>query len=260
MKNWPFRYQMILVGAIPALLTWLMLTITTLYTSWDILHNEHIKHGEMMVAQMAPSCEFAIFSGDMDPLNQLLGNMVSRSDVEWIELYDNQYHLLTNLGNSTLPDDNSTIRKFTAPVHSTTLEVDDAADSVSTTVTTIGYLSIGLSNDSLLLAREKLLYQALTIGGVIIAIIMLLVSTISYRSTLIFNNLRSAMGHISRGDFSPLSEDLPKKGELGELSEDLQRMASALERNRKEALAAYELLEQRTADSEKILKEEKTTE
>ena len=260
MKHWPFRYQMILVGAIPALLTWLMLTFTTLYTSWGILYDEHLKHGEMMVTQMAPSCEFAIFSGDMDPLNQLLDNVVSRSDVEWIELYDNQYHLLTHLGSPALPGESDTIQKFTAPVYSTTLKIDDVADGDSTTAITVGYLSIGLSNSSLLQARERLLYRALTIGGVIITVILLLVSAISRRLTLIFHNLHSAMGRISRGDFSPLIEDLPKKGELGELSEDLQKMASALERNSKEALTAYELLEKRAAEINKMLKDGKSTE
>ncbi len=256
MNNWSFRYQIIFLGTIPALLTWVALTINTVYTSWETLSEAHQRHGQMLVNQIAPSCEFALFSRDMEPLNRLLQKSIQQSDILQIEVYDNQYHLLSQVGERHLQPLSPELEldlqlTFSAPIYSSIININ-RSDNSPIQDNYLGSVSITLSAQPILDTREQIFIQALWSGGAALLLATLLVLFLSHRFTTVFIALRSAMRQIATGDFSPPKQALPSKGDLGAVSQDLHKMAAALERNRKEALAAYEQLELRAQQAEEL--------
>ncbi len=252
MKNWPFRYQIILISTIPAILVWLAMTASNLYLTSETLHQAHARHGETLARQIAPSCEFAIFSGDMEPLEQILEKIVDTSDIEWIEVYDTEYHLLAHAG-SPPTTANSEIGVFSAPIDSTILAIDDYSTMERDPPATVGTISIGVTAEPIRQLQGDLLLRSLWIGISILILIVLSAVAISRGLTSIFQRIRRSMGRIAHGDFSPPDGDLPDQGELGELVDDLHKMAQSLERNRKQALAAYEELEIKSRENEQLL-------
>ena len=253
MNNWSFRHQIIFISLAPALLTWVTLTLNTVYTSWDTLSRSYTHHGKMLAQQIAPSCEFALFSGDMEPLNTLLTRSLTETDILTIEIYDSHYHLLSRIGDPP-PQHSETVQQltFSAPIYSSIIDLE-RTDIGEQHGEYLGSVSITLSPDSIIKARETIIEQALWLGGIVLILTASLALFLTYRFTLIFSALRSAMSKIAHGDFSPPREELPAKGELGDLSHDLHRMAAALERNRKEAIAAYEELELRALEAEQMV-------
>lgn len=256
MINWPFRYQLFFLGILPAVVSWAALTLNTVYTNWETLSESHHQHGQMLANQIAPSCEFAIFSGDMEPLNQLLKRSLRHSDVELIEIYDTHFHLLSRIGEIPSPQINGTEVQpiFSAPVYASIIQLDEINGAVPEQQR-IGSVAITLSTETIQKARGKIIRNALWVGGATLLLTMLLVLLLSKRYISVFHTLRNAMRKISNGDFSPPREALPSSGELGELSQDLHRMAAALERNRKATLAAYDQLEQRANEAERMISE-----
>ena len=252
MSNWPFRYQIIFLSSTPALFVWLALTFNTIYTSWDTLLQSHQRYGAALANQIAPSCEFAIFSGDMTPLKTLLEKNITNSDILMVELYDTEFHLLLQVGNRIPPQqqDSALELTFTAPIHSSLLQVDEMEQNLSSRQ--LGTVSITLSPSPILQTQQRIIEQAIWLGALSLLLIGVLVLLLSNRFTRIFRALRSAMDQIARGDFSPPKHPLPSSGELGELSQDLHKMAAALDRNRKATLAAYEQLQQRAEEAERF--------
>ncbi len=255
MKNWPFRYQIILISAIPALLVWLILTTSNLYLTWGALNQIHQQHGETLVRQLAPSCEFAIFSGDLEPLGQLLENVVATTNVDWIEVFDTEFHLLTRAGRASMSTDDSEGKIFSAPIHSTALDIDEITNNSGEAPPALGVISIHFSTKPIQQLQHDLLVRSFWIGSAILLLIVVLATTISKKLAAVFQKIRSAMRRIASGDFTVTEEGLPEQGELGELAGDLHKMAQSLERNRKHALAAYEQLEIKSRENEQLLQE-----
>lgn len=253
MKNWPFRYQTMLISSIPALVVWLMLTISNLYITWSTLDHEQTKHGEALVGQIAPSCEFAIFSGDMTLLDQLLEKVITTSDIQWVEVYDMEFHLLTHVGKLSSTAMKSKTKTFTAPIYSSILDINGEPGTTEDLPSTIGSVSIGLSTSPMQRLQHDLLVRSMWSGAITIILIILLAIFISRGLSSTFHNFRITMRKIASGDFSPPAEGLPTQGELGELTADLQKMVQSLKRNREHALAAYELLEIKNRENEKLL-------
>ena len=253
MSNWPFRYQMLFLGGVPALFTWIALTLNTVYSSWDALTAAQQRHGQAVAHQIAPSCEFAIFSGDMHALNRQLEQGIHHSDLQLVELYDTDFHLLTRVGQISSPTHNAPPElSFSAPVLASTVAVDELTNTNPSPPQQIGTVVVTLSAAPVLNARNQAIHQALWIGFTILLLSLLLLLFLSKRYTALFITIRHAMSNIAQGDFSPPKSPLPSKGELGELSDDLHRMAAALNRNRKATRSAYEQMAARAAEAERL--------
>lgn len=236
MSNWPFRYQILLLGLIPALFTWISLTINTLYSSWETLDRTYRQHGQTIAHLIAPSTEFSLFSGDLGPLQQRLQQHLSDTHIERIEIYDHDLHLLMRVGPTPPP----TLTPDTTLQFSATI-LPTIEEGVPTTP--LGSVTITLSQQPLLEQRNQIIQQALWVGGAALLLTLVVSATLSMHLTRLFQRIRSAMRQIGNGDFSPPKQPLPTEGELGELTQDLHRMAASLERNRQATLAAYELME-----------------
>ena len=254
MSNWPFRYQIIFLSSIPAFFIWIALTLNTVYTSLENLTSAYHQQGQMLANLIAPSCEFAIFSGDMRSLHQQLQNSVAHPNIQLIEVYNNSLHLLERVGEVTTPllSGDEPKLTFTATIHSTVVAMDEV-DSLHTKPPPLGSAVITLSPEPMIQLRQQIIQQALWVGTAALLLTLLLVLILSNRFTQVFSALRSAMKLIAAGDFSPPKQPLPSRGELGELSQDLHKMASALERNRKATLATYDQMALRAREAERIV-------
>ncbi len=259
MNNWSIRNQIILLMSLPALFVWIAMTASTLYTSWNTLTESQQRHGDILAKLIAPSTEFAIFSGNIAPLKKALQQSITDSDIEIIEIYDTEFHLLHRSGNfsrSTLIVNDTPSLTFTAPVYSTITAIEDNIPPISTAAEQIGSIAITLSTQPTLEAQQTIIRQALWLGFLSLTLIGIVVLLLTNRVTLLFKTFRGAMHQIALGDYSPPKQPLPSNGELGELSQDLHKMAAALERNRRSTLAAYEQLELRAVEAERIVKEQ----
>lgn len=259
MNNWSIRYQLILLISLPALFVWIALTASTLYVSWNTLTDSHQRHGEILAKLIAPSTEFAIFSGDMAPLKKALQQNISDSDIEKIEIHDTEFHLLfrsEGFSQRPLVTNSPPPLTFTAPVYSSVTPIEDTTQAAQMETEQIGSVTITLSPQSTLDAQQTIIEQALWLGLLSLLLISIIVLLLTNRVTSLINVFRSAMRQIAAGDYSPPKQRLPANGELGEISQDLHTMAAALERNRRSTLAAYKQLEVRAQEAERFAKEQ----
>jgi len=188
----------------------------------------------------------------MDALRTYLNQVVQQPEIDRIEIYDNQFHLLAqieHIPSSLLEVTPGTV--FTAPIHASMLSIDTWDSSNTAPAPLLGSVALTLSNNRLKESRQQLIMETLWAGLSAFVVALLLVYLLSKQLTQFLSRLKLAMGSIASGNLTPPAQNLPTEGELGEITQSLDRVSSTLERNRKEVLAAYEALELQIAESEK---------
>ena len=265
------------------LLTIFLITLTALlsggYITWQHQINSFrsfTEHGEEIATMLSKDIVFGVYTENQEAIGQSLQSLEDNKDIAYILVYNkfrallrkkNQHGLaklpLLTEGKSPIgqtqtseyryPNGKSYINIVT-PVHiktgtpGTGLERDfTTAPPATNNDEIIGYVQLGISQDSIYKNSRLFVLQTLMIAPVIIILGMLLTFWQTRRITQPIKKLVSATQAIARGDFGNELKVSSKTDEIGELARSFNKMSGDLALYQEQVSAHRDILEEQVA-------------
>lgn len=243
------RQQLQWLGILPALiLLLLLLGLLTLQRFGDA-EAELSAKGQFMVRQLAISAEYGVLSGNHEDLRQQAQLAMQDAEVRYVLFtdVDGSTLLYQGVGDAvSLADaEASSLRRFRAPIYRQPLVLPSAGSGdllqLPAQSEVIGEVSLGLSGGSVARRQREILLASLApaLAAVIVAL---------WTAGRMARSLSSPISRLSRlvrvirGGGYHVRGASPLRGELGALQQDINELASALERARREQEAAMDEL------------------
>ena len=98
MKQWGIRNQVLVLTLLPALLIALVLTVYFTLSQLNYISNTLDRHGRTIASQISPTAEYAVFSGNIEPLRNILNHtLMSDKDVIKVTITNDNDETLLSL-------------------------------------------------------------------------------------------------------------------------------------------------------------------
>lgn len=246
MKRGMIRTRTAILGILPTLVTFLLISAYFVHARISDVQTELQKRGELMVTQLAPASEFGVVIGDSKLLTKLVDSVISDQDVNFIRI-DNAAGITLVYRQKSTPADPSELLQFSAPIMQQGLPLDDFNDALAVSsnavnnVKKIGMITMGLSQAQSENRQKEIVRVAFILGCVSLLLSSVIAGLISRSISNPIQRLSRVVRHIRDGD---LAQYIPPTsgGELGMLEEDVNAMskslanANALEQERRDSL------------------------
>jgi diguanylate cyclase (GGDEF)-like protein/PAS domain S-box-containing protein len=246
MKDWGIQTRILFIALVPLVLVVTLLSFHFVQTRLHDLDRALQERGKAIAHQMAPACEYGVFSGNREFLSRLARSTLGEHDVLSVTIYDMQDSILAqatgNSGKGTsngIFSETAPVYVFQAPIIQSEVLVDDFREDVaidksktsnSVTAKQLGRISVELSSVSTIARRNQILVESLliiVIGLVITTLIALRMGKGVTRPVLAMTNL---VRKIKAGELAQRVVE-GSGAELGTLERGINAMAEALERS-----------------------------
>lgn len=238
LKRWKIQTRMLFMALVPTSI--IVLLLSAMY-SWDQakgLEKNWQERGKAIARQLAPACEYGVFSGNREILQSLANSASKETDVQVVIISGNLGEILvhvekkTNNNQKTATDINS-IYSYQAPIYQSEFSVSDYDVGENKTKTNkppheIGSVTIKLSGERLARLRNKVFFRNFSITLIGLAITAFIVIRLSRGIVQPVEELSTAVNQIKSGNLSH-RVPLTSGGELGILEEGINNMAHSLE-------------------------------
>ncbi|WP_111657490.1 ATP-binding protein [Isoalcanivorax indicus] len=241
------RQQLQWLGILPALILLLLLLGLLTWQRFGDAEAELGAKGQFMVRQLAISAEYGVLSGNHEDLRQQAQLAMQDPEVRYVLFADADGSTLLYQGVgdavSLAGAEASSLRHFRAPIHRQPLMLPPARDTGLSAQPAqpevIGEVSLGLSGGSVARRQREILLASLApaLAAVIVA---LWTAGRMARSLSGPISRLSRLVRVIRGGGYHVRGASPLRGELGALQQDINELASALERARREQEAAMD--------------------
>ena len=234
------RRQLELLGVLPALVMLVLLLGLLTWQRFDDADAELHAKGNFIAQHLAAAAEYGVLSGNHQDLRQQARHALQDSDLRFVMFrdVDGQVLLYQGVDGARAADQQEQLRRFRAGIFRQPLAFDSrlgrgGASDASRRPERIGEVVLGLS-DAPVAARQREILLA-SLGPALAAIIFAL--WIARRMTRTISgplgNLSSLVRVIRSGDYHVRGRN-PLRGELAALQSDINELAAALERARRE--------------------------
>jgi len=241
-KRWTIQARMLFMALVPASI--IVLLLSAIY-SWDQvkdIKSNLRERGKAIARQLAPACEYGVFSGNHEILQSLAESALKEADVQLVLIKDisgealiraekmatNKINIANNINNTYT---------YKTPIYQSDFVVSDyESDSNalinSKSATTIGTVTIELSTDRITRNITQVLIRNFTITITGLLITTFIVIRLSRKMVQPILDLSDAVNQIKAGN---LSHRVPliSGGELGILEEGINSMARSLDKSHK---------------------------
>jgi signal transduction histidine kinase/CheY-like chemotaxis protein len=258
MNKWSISKRAIFLGLAPAVFMFFALTAYFIHDKLEVLQTQLDNKGELLVQQLAPATEYAVFIKNPTLLEDTVSPILNQVDVAYVEIYDDNGELLLSRKNLSLIDDfdHSTIRQFKADIVLQDVPLESSEFSLGLESLdgpkqdkVIGSITIGLTTQQLKQAQKEAL-----LGGMFIALLSLFFATLLalFISRTITNPVKSLSETVTLFKSGLLSARVAERsgGELGTLESNVNAMAVSLERAKRKELEHAMALEQARAEAQ----------
>ncbi len=258
MNKWSISKRAIFLGLAPAVFMFFTLTAYFINDKFDVLQEQLNNKGELLVQQLAPATEYAVFIKNPTLLEDIVSPILKESDVAFVEIYDQTSELLLSRKNLSLVEhlNNNEIRQFNSdiilqdvPLESTDFDLGIQSLNGADGTKIIGSITIGLTTQQLQQEQKQAL-----LGGIFIALLSLLFATVLalFISRTITTPVKSLSETVKLFKSGLLSARVVEQsgGELGSLESNLNSMAVSLERAKRKELEHSMALEQARAEAQ----------
>ena len=241
-----FRSQVLALAVLPAVAMTVVLVLFFTHTRLNELDSELTARGQAIARQLAPACEFGVFSGNQAILSRLASATLQEADVIGVTVKSNSGEVIVSMREhaSDASDDGSSttsgspVRLFQAPIIASEIEIDDFAAGVASkgksanaTPILLGSVEIEVSAVAMAMQQETILLQSLLLGfiGLLLTSLMALRAARSVSVPVLL--LAQTVEKIKNGEFNAR---VPTQagGELGMLELGINSMAAALNQAR----------------------------
>lgn len=214
MKNWNIRKKVLFLALLPTLV--IALGLSSYFSFTQIRHIEHalIEKGQIITNHLAPACEYGVFSGNINILNNLINSTFKESDIINVTITDADNEKIISKNQIYSAEKFSSIfaepffKKekyiFKAPIQSTDLEEDEfdlmLGNQAKSKSSVLGYVYVTLSSLPTRTAQLDSLLKGLliTFSGLILTIFLAI--SISRSVVNPIQSLTKAVKKIEQGD------------------------------------------------------------
>ena len=248
------RRQLQWLGILPALILLLLLLGLLTWQRFGDAEAELGAKGQFMVRQLAMTAEYGVLSGNYEDLRQQAQLALQDPEVRYVLFSDPVGNTLLYQGregaeglSTTDPD---SARRFRAPIYRQPLVVapdvphvpdvpDERASRVQPEAEVIGEVSVGLSGGSVARRQREILLASLAPALAAIVAALWIAGRMADSLSTPITRL-SRLVRVIRGGGYHVRGATPLRGELAALQQDINELASALERARREQEAAMD--------------------
>ena len=242
MKNMNLSKQIIIIAIAPALITSIILSSYFVLNHFSYISESLDKQGKLIVKQLSPAAEYAVYSGNTDYIKPLAESILDNRSVTRIQVLDKYANSILDMQNKVLPVDNadSFLKVFfeeeksivyNSFIRQDSLKVEDYDDISMPAVTTydniIGNVKVTLTTRYII--DEKIRHVKFDI---LITLLILIPTTwiVIRRSNAIsgpIKRLTDTVRSITSGNLeTPIEKN--SSGEIGVLQSCINNMAEEL--------------------------------
>lgn len=244
MNNWSIKTRVLFVVLAPLAITTLVLSAHNTWSRLKSLDVAFHERGQAIADQMAPACEYGIFSGNRSALLGLAEAILNEPDVRQVTVYGRHGEILSStraveLSSSTAKNERNSrhFHTYKATVYSSQTVIDDYVTGsmpshsvkpvTSAKPQAIGLVSVTLSDRRMLEGQRHVIDETITItlGALLIATILSLRLADSVAKPI--HSLVRTVIALKNGDLKVRSETR-SGGEIGILEKGINSMASSL--------------------------------
>jgi diguanylate cyclase (GGDEF)-like protein len=209
------------------------------------------ERGQVIARQLAPACEYGLFTRNREILQALSESVAKEVDVVLVTITDAGGELLAMSGNPTLRrptrnteqpvgigvaiSDQGDHLVFSAPIYQSETRVDDFPEQSGAQkekgktkrISIIGWVNVTMSKAATLMRRDELLRNSLLISFLVLAGAALLALRMSIGITRPVQRLVDAVQNIGEGDLDT-KVHVASGGEIQTLAQGINSMAASL--------------------------------
>jgi diguanylate cyclase (GGDEF)-like protein/PAS domain S-box-containing protein len=236
MKNWGIRAKVLFVALAPLAVIVTLLAVHFIVSRLNDLDQALRDRGLAIARQLAPACEYGVFSGNRAILAGLAKAALRESDVNAVAITDGAGNVLVYASN-TLDSVHAapsvrggSFYEFRAPIAQSAVAVDDFLDTGAAPrgARELGWVKVELSRAATIQRQNRVLIEGLVITLIGLIGTTFLALRLAGSVTRPMRRLSRAVEAIKGGRFDQRVE-VGSSGELGALERGVNAMAAALE-------------------------------
>ncbi|HQN64638.1 MAG TPA: EAL domain-containing protein [Methylophilus sp.] len=268
MRNFGIKGRVILLGTLPAVLFAIILAGYAISNVFKLLDQSLEDRGRIIAAQLAPSAEYGVISGNHNMLQKLANQALSSDEDISAVLVTDKYGQALALSGRPIPTryissmqeahadflkaDN--VMVFTSPVYRSLVEIEDYTSLEDQLLTEkkkpvsleIGRIYVTLNNQSLLNLKKSLIAKMFAIGGFGLLLSALIAWQIGRNITKPIQEIAWAVNKVGEGLYTHTIKE-NSSGELGTLQKGFNSMAKSLR-------SAYDNMQERIHEATDMLR------
>jgi diguanylate cyclase (GGDEF)-like protein/PAS domain S-box-containing protein len=240
MKGWGIRARVLFLALVPLTVIVVLIALHFIFTRIAALDRELQDRGQAIARQLAPACEYGVFSGNSEILASLAQSALRETDVLSVAITDKQGKVLAaaaiNPGDVVAIGPKTTYA-FRAPVMSSSVPLDEALDPAGAThardetTRQAGWVTVEISGAATEAQQHRVLGESLLITLFGLAITTLIALRMARGVTEPILALTATVDRIRNGEFDQRVA-AQSDGELGQLEVGVNAMAAALDEAR----------------------------
>ena len=233
MNKWSIRTRTGVLGVLPTLATFILLTAYFVSARLDDIAQQLQRRGELMAKQLAPAAEYGVVVGDSAQLNNLVDAVLAEPDVLFARI-DNTANTTLVFRQKPVSAGPRQVLTFSAPIFQQDVPLDTLDDALALASNSgfsgrerIGTVTIGLSDEQIQQRQQEVLRVAFILGCIALLVSFLIALIISRSISRPIQRLSHTLRRIKDGSFE---SRVPQRsgGEIGMLEADVNAMAEGL--------------------------------
>ena len=243
--------RLLLLGALPAVVMFVALMAFFTSARLDDARDELAQTSQMLADSLAPALEYAVVSGNSRALEQIVEQSLQRSEAEWIRVTDvigDSLGFVSN-GDASRVAEGHDYRVYTAEILQEPVEIGNGgllngSWSGNSGSLRVGTVEVGVNPRLLEARQQEILWASITVGGVVLAVTLLLVNYFLKDILRPIHKLARRVSRLIQGDYQ--TQSVAVKGnakEVVEIEQQLNELANhlaQLEQDRDQTLAISE--------------------
>lgn len=239
MRNWGINKRVMFLALLPTLL--IAITLATYFSFKHYTYIERSLHnkGQLIADNLAPACEYGVFSGNLEILDNLISNTLNNNDITNITIA-NEYGETLISRTRKLKGSNSILPLFTkirefkysATIKSNEVILSDYNEFIpnenNRSENILGYIHVTLNNQSTQAQQLDGLLKGflITLSGLFFTVFLAI--SISRSVVNPVQRLTEAVKKIAHGELQTRIK-IDSGGEIGSLEEGVNKMASEMQ-------------------------------
>ncbi len=249
MNNWSIKKRVLVLALFPALIIAISLALYFNYNRLNYIEDALINKGESLAKLLAPACEYGVFSGNLDILENLISRTLSEADVTNITITNTYNEILISRSKQEKPTTRSVFAllmedeqlKFESAITTSDIPIDDYDDLFDGSITThvnidtkvIGYIHVTLSTLSTRAEQLDSMLKGLMITFAGLILTAYLAIRISHSVVDPIQELTKAVKQIAHGKLNTRI-NINTGGEIGSLERGVNTMAEEIQQVRQD--------------------------
>ena len=241
MKNLALSKQILMVALLPALFIAAFFSIYHTWNQFNIISDSLNKNGDLILNELSPAAEYAIYSGNTDLINPLINSVIANNPVARIQILDKYQNSIIDIAPDSKPAPDNSIFKaffddreliFSQAILAEKIKLDDNSNNSENEKkhikdAPIGKITVTLTTEYATAKKIKQLKHAILITLIILLVTTLVTIRISNIITRPIKSLTRTVRNITAGDLNT-PVNMVSTGELGILESCIHQMKNEL--------------------------------